>query len=829
MLDAVRIRGRWVSRHLLERLTNRTLGDASATRAQLVELFCRGTHWKDPKGRYARSSARVALKRLEERGLVRLPPPSGRAAPRRRRQLWDDGKALPPLPDLPGSVEKIPGLRLRKIEGAEDPLHGLWNRLIGREHPLKRAPLVGAQLRYLIECGEPGREGYLGAFGFGPAAYHLECRDSWIGWSEAARAANRTRLIGLSRFLIRPGIRCANLASRCYRLVLERIGRDWEAAFGVRPLLVETYVDRSTQTGISLAAANWRRLGQSLGRGRSSPSPRERPESIKDVWVCELSRRARERLQDCPPEEVAPRSVFLGVANPGAWSEQELDGLELGSLRLERRFKAMLAARWKKRGQSFGSSFAGAEAKAAYRFLSNRQAGIGFESLLAPHHRQTHRRMAAEKVVVLAQDTTTLSYNTLEQTRGLGPIADIRKPGRGLFLHSLQAFRIDGIPLGCAWARLWARSTESDTAQRNEQSIAQKESQRWLAAYQSASQLARAMPRSLLVVCADRESDIFELFDQSESAPANLRLLVRAQHDRALENGRKLWESLEALSVGALMEVEVPRRLHRPARRATLGLRWSAIDVSAPRVALKKSWQPLGLHAVMAREIDPPADTEPIEWVLLSDVKVDSAKLARRLVRGYGLRWGIECWHQTLKSDCGVENRQMKSAVALERALALDMMIAWRARLLCRLAKEQPNLPASLHYAPEELAVLEAYRPQLPRWAGGSPQTSSCTSTSAAPALPQPSPHPTGAPAPAIAENPRSSSSGPPALTLLQANVLVAMLAGYHARKGDGPPGPILVGRGLALLVEVVRYTRLVSKATPHDSSALRDPTHKPG
>lgn len=797
------------------------------TRTQLVEAFCRGTGWKDAKGRACLSSARVALKRLEERGLVRLPPPSNRAPLPRRRQLHDDGEALPPLPALPASVEQIPGLRLRKIEGAKDPLHGLWNRLIGREHPLKRAPLVGAQLRYLIECGEPGQEGYLGAFGFGPAAYHLECRDAWIGWCKTARAANRTRVIGLSRFLIRPGIRCSNLASRCYRLVLERVGRDWEEAYGVRPLLVETYVDRSTQTGVSLAAANWRRLGQSQGRGRSSPSPRTRPVSVKDVWVCELGLRTRQRLQECPPSAVVPRSVFLGLQNPGAWGEQELDGLALGSRRLEHRFKAMLAARWKKRGQSIGSSFAGAEAKAAYRFLSNHQAGLGFESLLDPHHRQTHRRMAAETVVVLAQDTTTLSYNTLKQTRGLGPIADRRKPGRGLLLHSLQAFRVDGIPLGCAWARVWARDADSDTARRNEHSIAHKESERWLAAYQAASRLARAMPQCLLVVCADRESDIFELFDQSESAPANLRLLVRAQHDRALEKGGKLRERLEALPEGGSMEIEVPRRLHSPPRRATLGLRWCPIDVSPPRVALKKSWQPVSLHVVMAREIDPPAGAEPIEWVLLTDVTVDSAKLARRLVRGYGLRWGIECWHQTLKSDCGVETRQLKSATALERALALDMMIAWRTRLLCRLAKEQPGLPASQHYSPEELAVLSAYRGRLPRWAGGNPRGRAGEAVPAPPPLP-----PASNPGPTLSEtSPEAGamSGKPPELTLLQANVLVGLLAGYQGRRSDGPPGPVMMGRGLAQLAELVGYARMLFSAGLLMPSGSQDPKQKPG
>ena len=96
--------------------------------------------------------------------------------------------------------------------------------------------------------------------------------------------------------------------------------------------------------------------------------------------------------------------------------------------------------------------------------------------------------------------------------------------------------------------------------------------------------------------------------------------------------------------------------------------------------------------------------------MLITDWKVQSLKMARRLVRWYGLRWGIECWHQVLKDVCGVETRQMKSAQALERALALDMIVAWRAQMLCRLGKESPNLPAHLYYSQAELAVLEVVK-----------------------------------------------------------------------------------------------------------------------
>lgn len=146
----------------------------------------------------------------------------------------------------------------------------------------------------------------------------------------------------------------------------------------------------------------------------------------------------------------------------------------------------------------------------------------------------------------------------------------------------------------------------SDTERRNEQSVSEKESGRWIEAYQSAARLAEAMPQTQLTVCGDRESDIFELFDQSEVAPRNLRLLVRAQHDRLLSSGQKLWHQLREQPLGGTLTVRVPRRGDRPARVATLEVRWLALEAASPRVALKKSWSPIRLWAVLARELDPP-------------------------------------------------------------------------------------------------------------------------------------------------------------------------------------------------------------------------------
>jgi hypothetical protein len=353
--------------------------------------------------------------------------------------------------------------------------------------------------------------------------------------------------------------------------------------------------------------------------------------------------------------------------------------------------------------------------------------------------------------------------------------------------------------------------------------VDEKESSRWLEAYQAAARMAPSMPQTHLIVGGDRESDIFELFDQTTVAAPNLHLLVRAQHDRMLSQGQKLFAHLVDQPCGGTMQVRVPRRENRPARLATLELRWACLQAAPPRVALKKSWQPITLYAVLAREINPPTGQEAIEWVLLTDWKVDSLKMAVRLVRWYSLRWGIECWHQTLKDVCQVEKRQMESAAALERALVLDMIVAWRALMLCRLGKAHPSWKASFFYAPEELAVLEVYRDKLPRHARSEPNTPPSDPATAAQ-------HDQLAGQCAAEEGlvPPQPTANPSNLTLFQANILVAMLAGFWARKGDGHPGPKLLAQGLMILAALVIDRQLTKSASAQPGFGPKRP-REPG
>lgn len=81
-------------------------------------------------------------------------------------------------------------------------------------------------------------------------------------------------------------------------------------------------------------------------------------------------------------------------------------------------------------------------------------------------------------------------------------------------------------------------------------------------------------------------------------------------------------------------------------------------------------------------------------------------------------------------------------------------------------------------------------------------------------------PEPAAAGAPAVPSQPNEV---PATLTLFQANLLVAMLAGFWARKADGHPGPDLMGRGLLILNTLVHWERIKKEGARKKAPAKAD------
>ncbi len=141
-----------------------------------------------------------------------------------------------------------------------------FNEYLDRYHYLGYRRPIGNHLRYFIVGHDARGDTLLGCLLFAFAVNTLECRDRWIGWNDQQREKHLPLVINNTRFLIFPWVQVKNLASKALSLAARRVAHDWLARFGLHPVLMETFVDAERFTGACYQAANWSRIGQTLGR-----------------------------------------------------------------------------------------------------------------------------------------------------------------------------------------------------------------------------------------------------------------------------------------------------------------------------------------------------------------------------------------------------------------------------------------------------------------------------------------------------------------------------------------------------------------------------------
>lgn len=733
--------------------------EPTISRQALSRRVCEWLGWKSPNGKLKEMSCRVALLKLQREGLIALPEAAARGLFIRKGEREDP--SVLGIDSLRCRLQELGEIELILVRSGDRSASRVWNGLMNRYHYLGAGPLCGAQMRYLVKSSS---HGWLGGLAFSAATWHVAVRDEWIGWSEAARRENLSKVVCNSRFLIIP--RVPHLASHVLSLAVQRIQRDWQKRYGLAPVLLETYVERDRFRGTCYRAANWRHVGATQGRGRQD---RHRTHSvpIKEVYVYPLQSDAREAL--CTARQPIVVKCEAQVKAPvDNWAEEELGGADFGDRRLSQRLVSLVQDFYARPQASIPQACqTRAKTKGAYRFLDHPETSM--DQALAPHYEATLPRINRERVVLAVQDTTTLNYTAHPATENLGPIGYRADRGIGLLLHDTMAFNLEGTPLGLVDVQCWARDPEDfgKKKRRHQLPIEQKESYKWLVSFRKVAEAQRRCPETTLVSVGDREADIYELFELAGQDPQGPKLLVRAQQDRLLEEGQgHLWERVVAEEVRGLQEVWVPRRGKRPGRVARLEVRFAEVNLKPPQ--RKPGLGNLTLWAVLAREVDAPEDVEAIEWMLLTTWEVTTFEQAVEKVAWYAVRWGIEVHHRTLKSGCKIEERQLGHADRIETCLAIDMVVAWRIFHLAKLGRETPDVSCTVFFEEAEWKALTAY----------------------------------------ITQNPTPPDDPP---RLRDAMRMVASLGGFLGRKGDGEPGTQTLWLGLQRLDDLTAMWKLLT------------------
>jgi hypothetical protein len=197
-----------------------------------------------------------------------------------------------------------------------------FDRLLIEQHYLKSSVLVGEALRYVATEGDR----WLALLGWSAAAFKCGPRDAWVGWSDGLKWRRLRLIANNSRFLVLPGARQPNLASRVLGLSCRRLSADWQVAFGHPVLAVETFVERDRFTGTCYLAAGWTEIGETKGFGRSAGKYYEHGVR-KRLLVKPLHSNWRVLLCDPDPHpewsrrEEGMDSLSLNLVGPGSLHE----------------------------------------------------------------------------------------------------------------------------------------------------------------------------------------------------------------------------------------------------------------------------------------------------------------------------------------------------------------------------------------------------------------------------------------------------------------------------------------------------------------------------
>jgi hypothetical protein len=333
-------------------------------------------------------------------------------------------------------------------------------------------------------------------------------------------------------------------------------------------------------------------------------------------------------------------------------------------------------------------------------------------------------------------------------------------------MHTNLAITPQGKPLGLTAVKFWTRKKFKGTnalkgrgveggkhsVNMTRIPIEEKESVRWLENLQQSTRLVNG---ERCVHIGDRESDIYELFCLARREQTHF--LVRTCVDRVAGTGNTtISRKMKREPIQGTHRLGVLDAKGRPTQ-VELQVRYCRMTVHPPR-GKHTQYPPLSLTVIHAWERGQPAGRKPIHWKLLTDLPVESLKSAIEKLEWYSQRWKLETYNKVLKSGCHVEDAKLRTAERLTNLIAVLCIIAWRVFWMTMVNRTNPQTPADKVFTETEIAIIN-------RLCGESKAT--------------------------------------PPKNVAHYVLAVARLGGYLARKNDGPPGNMVLWRGITRLTDI--------------------------
>ena len=434
----------------------------------------------------------------------------------------------------------------------------------------------------------------------------------------------------------------------------------------------------------------------------------------------------------------------------GRWALDEFGDASLGNTLRTRRLVVTAARAAEAPAGRMTEVFShAAEREGAYRLVEN----LNFDDrdVARAAHKATAKRCAGLPFVFVAGDGCTLSVTDVGGDRGFGKVGTRETRARGIEVMNAVAVTPEGTPLGLCGQVWWTRRDTPVSIPSHERALHEKETRYWLHCINGVSKAFQSSGvETPLWFQLDAGADFRELL--AWAVETEHHVTVRAAQDRRVaEDEGRLRATLEAAPVLGTIEVNVPRGRKRKPRTAVLELRGRPVTLLLPRGLGEAE-----LHGVLAAEAGTtPAGELPITWLLITNMEVNSFDDASLVVYGYTQRWRVEEFHKSWKSVCKVEESQLEVLPFKIWATVLGS-VSMRVERLKYLARNTPEAPATVELSEVEIQAITTLKRSLPK-----------------------------------DYDPNQTP------TIAQAVRWIAELGGYTGKQSGGPPGTIVIGRGL--------------------------------
>lgn len=472
---------------------------------------------------------------------------------------------------------------------------------------------------------------------------------------------------------------------------------------------------------------------------------------------------------------VRERAMSTLLVEPAAWAAQQFGNCELGDARRTNRLvQVATQAAGRPDGSTPDQTESWGDCKAVYRLMNCNE--VSHAKIIGPHCEQTRVSCPTGSVQLILCDTTEIDFE--RWVSGLGPVGspsgDRSRAHRGFFLHSaLMREATTGVIRGLAGQELFYRRPKGrKKVHKNTKRLdPNRESVVW---GKLIDQVGAPPPAVRWIHVCDRGADDYEVYLRAQLNGCGwvIRAARLNRKVQALAGDHTTLQALLAsVPVNERLSVPVPRQGSRPARTATVELRYSPFRM--PQPSRGNDWirehapaEPLLMWVVEVIEIDPPSKAEALRWVLLTSETVTNTAQALEVVANYQKRWGVEEYHKALKTGCHAEERYYRTSARLERVTGLHAILALRLLQMRELAQADPDLPATKVVPKAWVQTLSQIRKQ--------------------------------------------PSTG---MTIHQFVRQLAGLGGHLGRKRDGMPGWITLWRGVEKLLLILRGVSLDRKS----------------